>query len=121
MEAAREKGVRKVKLTIDYKRKTRTIFTPELIGRLHDWLENHNGLITTSPKPSGTVTVMDPITNEPVKKQKMHYHGSIRELHNLLISSVEEGGFAEARDADGVKFKCRTQPRGPSCPATSPE
>ena len=101
MEAAREKGVRKVKLTIDYERKSRNIFTPELIGRLHDWLEDHNGLITTSPKPSDTVTVMDPITNEPVKKQKIHYHGSVRELHNLLMSLVEEGGFAEARDADG--------------------
>ena len=43
----------------------------------------------------------DETTNEKIKVQKMVYKVARRELHNKLISPVEEGGFAGARNEKG--------------------
>ena len=43
----------------------------------------------------------DETTNEKIKVQKMVYKVARRELHNELISPVEEGGFAGARNEKG--------------------
>ena len=101
MDSVAQVGVKKTQLTQVYKRKSRTIFTPEYIVRLHDWIENHSELITISPKIDDTVWVTDPITKARVRKQKMFYVSSVREMHNKMIQPVNQGGFDGARNEDG--------------------
>ena len=94
-------GVKKTQLTQVYKRKSRTIFTPKYIVRLHDWIENYSELITVSPKIDDTVWVTNPITKVKERKQKMFYVSCVRELHNKMIQPVNLGGFDGARNDEG--------------------
>ena len=58
-------------------------------------------MMSVSPGLHDTVWYTDPVSKEKVRVQKMFHRDSIRELHNLLISPVIEGGFAGARNAKG--------------------
>ena len=85
LDSVAQVGIKNTQLTQVYKRKSRTTFTPEYIVRLHDWIENHSELITTSPKIDDTVWVTNPVTKVKERKQKMFYVSCVRELHNQSI------------------------------------
>lgn len=88
------------KLVQVHRRKSRSIFSPQYINDLHQWLYNKQGDIHPSANAKDSVMVKNPITGDKERMQKYYYHQSIRLIHNDLIKDVEHGGFAGARDAN---------------------
>ena len=69
------------------------------VKELHGWLKDHSNVVT-SPNANDTVWVrMD--DGEKVRETKLLLLCSVRELHNDLIESPEEGGFSGARNNSG--------------------
>ena len=69
------------------------------VKELHGWLKGHSNVVT-SLNANNTVWVrMD--DGKKVRETKLLLLCSVRELHNDLIESPEEGGFASARNDYG--------------------
>jgi hypothetical protein len=82
------------------KRRGHSQFTDEFKAKLHEWFLNCPHVVT-SPIKGDTLLVMNNETGKKERVSKLLLEIPFRELHNLLISPVSEGGFAEARDKSG--------------------
>ena len=79
------------------KRKGHSKVTPEIWKKLFQWFLDCEYIIP-SPIANDTLLVSNPDRNEKEHVSKLLLEIPMRELHNLLISSPDEGGLAEARD-----------------------
>ena len=81
------------------KRKRYRKLSDETIRELHIWLKEHPDVVT-SPNSNDTLLVAGP-DGEKIRVPKLLLQCSYVQLHNDLIKSQQEGGFAPARDESG--------------------
>jgi hypothetical protein len=75
--------------------------TPIIRQKLHEWILDHPHVID-SPIAKDCLWIKDPEAPEGRKRVgKLLLEISVRELHNDLVDTPENGGLAEARDESG--------------------
>jgi hypothetical protein len=75
--------------------------TPTIRQKLHEWILGHHHVID-SPIAKDCLWIKDPEAPEGRKRVgKLLLEISVRELHNDLVDTPENGGLAEARDKSG--------------------
>ena len=75
--------------------------TPVIRQKLHDWILDHPHVID-SPISNDCLWIKDPEAPEGRRRVgKLLLEISVRELHNDLLDTPENGGLAEARDESG--------------------
>jgi hypothetical protein len=80
--------------------KAKKMLTNELVSELQHWVEKHPQVVQ-SPIVNDTLLIMNSQgLKSPVPKLLLRI--PVRELHNDMIKSVEEGGFALARNNSGT-------------------
>jgi hypothetical protein len=85
------------------KRKGHSKVTPEIRKKLFQWFLDCEYIIP-SPIANDTLLVSNPDRNEKERVSKLLLEITMRELHNLLISSPDEGGLEKVLEQIG----CRT-------------
>jgi hypothetical protein len=64
-----------------------------------NWIKSHENVVT-SPIYNETILVKEPGSNEKRRMPKLLLEIPVRELHNLLVAPLDQGGLSQSRDAD---------------------
>ena len=84
---------------IEKKRKGNSKIDEQIKKSLHNWIMHHPK-VEQSPIVNDCLKVKIDGHTEPQLVPKLLLHVSVRELHNNIVSNIDDGGLKEARDAD---------------------
>ena len=82
------------------KRKNTTKLSPDVVAALHKWLLAHPHVVP-SPIAKDCLKIKIAGSKETLSTPKLLLQIPIRELHNDMIKSPDDGGLPEAFDANG--------------------
>jgi hypothetical protein len=74
--------------------------TPAVKQAIVHWIQSHENVVT-SPIFNETILVKEPGSIEKRRVPKLLLEIPVRELHNLLVAPLEQGGLPQCRDDDG--------------------
>jgi hypothetical protein len=80
--------------------KGRRKISPVVKQAVVNWIQSHENVVT-SPIYNETILVKEPGSNEKRRVPKLLLEVPVRELHNLLVAPLDQGGLSQSRDADG--------------------
>jgi hypothetical protein len=74
--------------------------TPAVKDAIVDWVTKHENVVT-SPIYNETLLVKRPGSGEKHRVPKLLLEIPVRELHNLLVAPIDQGGLSQSRDSEG--------------------
>ena len=80
--------------------KGRRKISPVVKEAVVTWIRTHENVVT-SPIYNETILVNNPVSNEKQRVPKLLLEIPVRELHNLLVAPLAQGGLSQSRDTDG--------------------
>jgi hypothetical protein len=80
--------------------KGRRKMSPVVKQAVVNWIQSHEN-VATSPICNETILAKEPGSNEKRRVPKLLLEVPVRELHNLLVAPLDQGGLSQSRDADG--------------------